>query len=152
MKKSSFSAATEELEIDWWTIPDEQRRISDEMLDWITPEAKQIFQDDYLEEMTKENMPPASKRPKKTEMLLLRPPYLSRNFPRDSFPLTLGQIQLEKHLQCEKLLGLARGTTKKRGNKKSNESITPIRYNVIHMYTGSFPYFPGQSTQFLLVG
>ncbi len=37
-------------------------------------------------------------------------------------------IRLEKHLQCEKLLGLARGTTKKRGNKKSDESITPIRY------------------------
>ncbi len=30
-------------------------------------------------------------------------------------------IRLEKHLQCEKLLGLARGTTKKRGNKKSDE-------------------------------
>ncbi len=45
-----------------------------------------------------------------------------------------GSIRLEKHLQCEKLLGLARGTTKKRGNKKSDESITPIRYNVIHMY------------------
>ncbi len=26
------------------------------------------------------------------------------------------------------------GNTKKRGNKKSGESITPIRYNVIHMY------------------
>ena len=50
-------------------------------------------------------------------------------------------IRLEKHLQCEKLLGLARGTTKKRGNKKSDESITPIRYNVNHMYTGSFPMF-----------
>ncbi len=44
------------------------------------------------------------------------------------------RIRLEKHLQCEKLLGLARGTTKKRGNKKSDESITPIRYNVNHMY------------------
>ncbi len=43
-------------------------------------------------------------------------------------------IRLEKHLQCEKLLGLAKGTTKKRGNKKSDESITPIRYNVNHMY------------------
>ena len=43
-------------------------------------------------------------------------------------------IQLEKYLQCEKLLGLARGTTKKRGNKKSDESITPIRYNINHMY------------------
>ncbi len=42
--------------------------------------------------------------------------------------------RLEKHLQCEKLLGLARGTTKKCGNKKSDESITPIRYNVNHMY------------------
>ena len=43
-------------------------------------------------------------------------------------------IQLEKYLQCEKLLGLARGTTKKRGNKKSDENITPIRYNVMNMY------------------
>ncbi len=32
-------------------------------------------------------------------------------------------IRLEKHLQCEKLLGLARGTTKKRGNKKSDERL-----------------------------
>ena len=55
--------------------------------------------------------------------------------------LTSVSIRLEKHLQCEKLLGLARGTTKKRGNKKSDESITPIRYNVNHMYTGSFPMF-----------
>ncbi len=46
-------------------------------------------------------------------------------------------IRLEKHLQCENLLGLARGTTKKRGNKKSDESITPIRYNVNHLiFTG----------------
>ena len=44
-------------------------------------------------------------------------------------------IRLEKHLQCEKLLRLARRTTKKRGNKKSDESIiTPIRYNVMNMY------------------
>ncbi len=43
-------------------------------------------------------------------------------------------IRIEKHLQCEKLLGLAEGNTKKRRNKKSGESITPIRYNVIHMY------------------
>ncbi len=57
---------------------------------------------------------------------------------------TVKLIRLEKHLQCEKLLGLAKGTTKKRGNKKSDESITPIRYNVNHMYTGSFPCFPGQ--------
>ncbi len=55
--------------------------------------------------------------------------------------LSRATIRLEKHLQCEKLLGLARGTTKKRGNKKSDESITPIRYNVNHMYTGSFPMF-----------
>ena len=47
---------------------------------------------------------------------------------------TIYIIRLEKHLQCEKLLGLARGTTKKCGNKKSDESITPIRYNVNHMY------------------
>ncbi len=33
-------------------------------------------------------------------------------------------IRLKKHLQCEKLLGLAGGTTKKRRNKKSDESIT----------------------------
>ena len=62
-----FTAATEELEIDWWTIPDDQRIISDDILDWISPEAEQIFQDDYLQEMAKENMPPASKRHKKTE-------------------------------------------------------------------------------------
>ncbi len=43
-------------------------------------------------------------------------------------------IRIEKHLQYEKLLGLAGGNTKKHGNKKSGESITPIRYNVIHMY------------------
>ncbi len=42
--------------------------------------------------------------------------------------------RIEKHLQCEKLLGLAGGNTKKHGNKKSGESRTPIRYNVIHMY------------------
>ena len=36
-------------------------------MDWITPEAEQIFQNDYLQEMAKENMPPASKRHKKTE-------------------------------------------------------------------------------------
>ncbi len=41
-------------------------------------------------------------------------------------------IRIEKHLQCEKLLGLAGGNTKKRGNKKSGECITPIRYNVLH--------------------
>ncbi len=43
-------------------------------------------------------------------------------------------IRIEKYLQCEKLLGLAEGNIKKRGNKKSGENITPIRYNVIHMY------------------
>ena len=42
--------------------------------------------------------------------------------------------RIEKHLQCEKLLGLAGGNTKKHGNKKSGECITPIRYNVLHMY------------------
>ncbi len=42
--------------------------------------------------------------------------------------------RIEKHLQCEKLLGLAGGNTKKRGNKKFGESITPIRYNVMNMY------------------
>ncbi len=36
-------------------------------------------------------------------------------------------IRIEKHLQCEKLLGLAGGNTKKHGNKKSGESRTPIR-------------------------
>ncbi len=38
-------------------------------------------------------------------------------------------------MQYEKIaIGLAGGNTKKRGKKKSGESITPIRYNVIHMY------------------
>ena len=55
-------------------------------------------------------------------------------------------IRLEKHLQCEQLLGLAGGTTKKRGNKKSDESITPIRYNVIHMYY----VFPANPSNFYL--
>ncbi len=36
---------------------------------------------------------------------------------------------------CEKLLGLAGGNTKKHGNKKSAESRTPIRYNVMNMYS-----------------
>ncbi len=31
-------------------------------------------------------------------------------------------IWIEKHLQCDKLLGLAGGNTKKHGNKKSGES------------------------------
>ncbi len=39
-------------------------------------------------------------------------------------------VHPDRHLQCEKWLGLAGGNTKKRGNKKSGESITPIRYNV----------------------
>ncbi len=54
-------------------------------------------------------------------------------------------IRIEKNIQCEKLLGLARGNTKKRGNKKSGECITPIRYNVLHMYikyfASSFPRY-----------
>ncbi len=33
-----------------------------------------------------------------------------------------------------KLLGLARGNTKKQRNKKADENITPIRYNIIHMH------------------
>ena len=40
-----------------------------------------------------------------------------------------------KNICNVKLLGLAGENTKKRGNKKSGESITPIRYNIIHMYT-----------------
>ncbi len=32
------------------------------------------------------------------------------------------------------MLGLAGGNTKKRGNKKSGESITPIHYNVMNVY------------------
>ena len=49
-------------------------------------------------------------------------------------------IRLEKHLQCEKLLGLARGTTKKHGNKKSDESINsnPLQRQS-HACTDSFP-------------
>ncbi len=43
-------------------------------------------------------------------------------------------IRIEKHLQCEKLLGLAGGNTKKHGNKKSGESRTPIRYSVMIHY------------------
>ncbi len=38
-------------------------------------------------------------------------------------------------MQCEKLLGLAGGNIKKRGNKKSGESVTPIHYNVTNMYS-----------------
>ncbi len=37
-------------------------------------------------------------------------------------------------MQCEKLLGLAGGNTKKHGNKKSGESRAPIRYNVMIHY------------------
>ncbi len=33
-----------------------------------------------------------------------------------------------------KIARIGRGNTKKHGNKKSGESRTPIRYNVIHMY------------------
>ncbi len=55
-------------------------------------------------------------------------------------------IRLEKHLQCEKLLGLAGGTTKKCGNKKS----TPIPVTTSITCTGSFPCFSGHyTTQFL---
>ncbi len=43
-------------------------------------------------------------------------------------------IRIEKHLRCEKLLGLAERNTKKHGKQKSGEIRTPIRYNVIHMY------------------
>ncbi len=39
-------------------------------------------------------------------------------------------------MQCENLLGLAGGNT----NKKSGESITPIRYNVMNMYSYSVDY------------
>ncbi len=37
-------------------------------------------------------------------------------------------------IRIDAMLGLAGGSTKKHGNKKSGESRTPIRYNVIHMY------------------
>ncbi len=37
-------------------------------------------------------------------------------------------------IECEKLLGLAGSNTKKRGNKKSGESITPTCPH--HRYTG----------------
>ncbi len=64
-------------------------------------------------------------------------------------------IRIEKHLQCEKLLGLAGGNTKKRGNKKFGESITPIRYNVIHMYIFarrfSLIYFASRFPRYLVV-
>ena len=52
-----------------------------------------------------------------------------------------------KHLQCEKLLGLAEGNTKKCRNKKSGESITPICYNVTHTYTFRYSF----STLLILV-
>ncbi len=37
-------------------------------------------------------------------------------------------------MQCEKLLGGRPREHQKRGNKKSVKSITPIHYNVIHIY------------------
>ncbi len=43
----------------------------------------------------------------------------------------------EQDPQCEKLLGLAGGNTKKHRNKKAGESITLIRYNVMNMYSYS---------------
>ncbi len=52
---------------------------------------------------------------------------------------SVGSIRIEKHLQCEKLIGLAGGNTKKRGNKKSGESITPIRYNVMSNHVSFCP-------------
>ncbi len=57
-------------------------------------------------------------------------------------------IRIEKHLQCEKLLGLAGGNTKKHGNKKSGESRTPIRYNVMIHYHAQLTFncqLPGPS-------
>ncbi len=33
-----------------------------------------------------------------------------------------------------KIARIGQGNHKKRGNKKSDESITPIRYNVMNMY------------------
>ncbi len=36
--------------------------------------------------------------------------------------------RIEKHLQCKKSLGLAGKNTKNHGNKKSDESITPIHF------------------------
>ncbi len=50
-------------------------------------------------------------------------------------PTCINILVLKK--QCEKSK-IGRGNIKKRGNKKSGESITPIRYNVIaHDYFGS---------------
>ncbi len=64
MKKSWLSAT----EIDWWMVPEDQKILSNEILDWITPEAKQIFKEDYFQEMAnEENIFPPSKHPKKTE-------------------------------------------------------------------------------------
>ena len=42
---------------------------------------------------------------------------------------------LEKHLQCEKVLGLAGGNTKKRGNKKSGESNNSNPLQLMNMYS-----------------
>ncbi len=68
------------------------------------------------------------------EILLLLLLLLDVPLERTSVLKKKKRIRIEKHLQCEKLLGLAGGNTKKRGNKKSGESITPIRYNIMNMY------------------
>ncbi len=60
------------------------------------------------------------------------------DFPAQIYVTYVYMYLARKHFQCERLLGLAGGTpqsnTTKRGNKKCSLSITPIRYNVIHMY------------------
>ncbi len=68
-------------------------------------------------------------------IMLFFPPYFRSGKPLMwSATSKAPAIRIEKHLQCEKLLGLARGNTKNHGNKKSGESRTPIRYNVVIHY------------------
>ena len=62
ISKSILAAVS--TDVDWISIPDDQRIIGDEILDWIAPEfqeVKQLFEEDP-KEINKENLPPTSKR------------------------------------------------------------------------------------------
>ena len=59
ISKSILAAAG--TDVDWISVPDDQRVISDEMLDWIASEVEQLFEEDP-EETNKENLAHASKR------------------------------------------------------------------------------------------
>ncbi len=56
-----FELTAASTEIDWLTVPDDQRIISDEIVEWIAPEVKRMFQEDYLNQVDKENLASASK-------------------------------------------------------------------------------------------